>query len=137
MSWWDTPEGNVLGDGPADIVRSALKDFAARRDGEGRPRPTLAELVAAAGEALGASDLVARLEDGPDVPAADGPPPEDLVAALRQAFAAIEEEYRTYLEREAKREEVLETVQFILGYRPERFLADAGGLRVLAIEQLP
>ena len=132
MSWWETPEGYVLGDGPADTVQNALTGFAARRDGEGKPRPALAELVAAAGAALGAG-LVARLEDGPDV-RSDGEPPEDLIATLRQAFAAIGEEYRTSLDREPKPEEILETLLFILGYRPERYLSGAEGMEILAIE---
>ena len=134
MSWWDTPEGFVLGDGPADAVQSTLQDLAARREGEGKPRPTLAELIAAAGAALGPPELVARMEDGPDVRATDGPPPEDLAAALAKAFQEIAEEYRTSQKREPKREEILETLLFILGYRPERYLSGMEGVEIGAIE---
>src|SRR4051812_26898199 len=115
MSWWDTSRGRVLGDGPADIFRAALRDFAERR----KPTlPTLPILLAAAGEALGTPGLVASRENGPAVPAAEGPTDADLVAALRQAFDGIRNEYRTYLEREPTLEEILETMDFILGYRP-------------------
>jgi hypothetical protein len=134
MSWWDTPRGLVLGDGPADLAQSTLQDFAARRDREGRPRPTLPELLAAAGAVLGEPGLAARQEAGPDVPAAAGPAPADLVATLRQAFGEIGEEYKTYLDREPKLEEILETVQFILGYRPERYLSGVEGMEILAID---
>jgi hypothetical protein len=128
MSWWDTSRGRVLGDGPADLFRAALRDFAERR------KPTLPVLLAAAGEALGTPGLVASREGGPGVPAAEGPADTDLVAALRQAFDGMRNEYRTYLEREPKPEEILETMDFILGYRPERFLSDVEGVEILAIE---
>ncbi|MES1240581.1 MAG: hypothetical protein ABUT39_03085 [Acidobacteriota bacterium] len=127
MSWWDTPDGRVLGDGPADLFRAALRSFAKRR------RPTLPELLAAAGEALGTPGLVASREGGPDVQAAEGPADADLVSALREAFEAIRTEYRTYVDREPELEEILETIDFIVGYRPERFLSDTEGLEILAI----
>lgn len=128
MSWWDTSRGRTLGDGPADLFRAALRSFAERR------KPTLPELLAAAGEALGTPGLVATREGGPAVKAAEGPADAHLVAALRKAFEEIGNEYRTYLDREPKQEEILETMDFILGYKPERFLADAEGLEILAIE---
>ena len=128
MSWWDTSRGRTLGDGPADLFRAALRSFAERR------KPTLPELLAAAGEALGTPGLVATREGGPDIKAAQGPADADLVATLRQAFEGIGNEYRTYLDREPKREEILETMDFILGYKPERFLSDVEGLEILAIE---
>lgn len=134
MSWWDTPEGYVLGDAPADIVQTALTDLAARRGQEGKPRPTLAELLAAVGSALGAPGLVARLEDRPDVAAAGEPPPDDLAAALATALDGIGKEYRASLNREPAQEEILETFLFILGYRPERYLSDMEGVEILAIE---
>jgi hypothetical protein len=127
MSWWDTSRGLVLGDGPADIFGAALRDFAARR------KPALPELLAAMGEALGIPALVASREGGPGVPAAEGPADAELVSVLRRAFGEIGSEYRTYLEREPKLEEILETTDFILGYRPERFLAGVEGMEILAI----
>lgn len=128
MSWWDTSRGRVLGDGPADVFRAALRDFAERR------KPTLPELLAALGEALGRPGLAASRENGPAVLAAEGPADPDLVVALRQAFEKIGEEYRTYLDREPALEEILETVDFILGYQPERFLSDVEGMEILEIE---
>jgi hypothetical protein len=127
MSWWDTPRGLVLGDGPADIAQSALQDFAVHR------RPTLPELLAAMGEALGRPGLLARQEEGPDVPAAAGAADQDLVSALKQAFDEIGKEYRTYLKREPVLAEILETVQFILGYQPERYLSGVEGMEILEI----
>jgi len=127
MSWWDTPDGYVLGDGPADLFRATLRTFAERR------KPTLPELLAAAGEALGTRGLVASREGGPGVRASEGPADPALVAALLEAFEGIRTEYRTYVDREPKLEEILETIDFIVGYRPERFLSGVEGLEILAI----
>lgn len=127
MSWWDTPRGHVLGDGPADIVQRALQ---APRD----PRPTLPELLAALGDALEQPGLVARLEDAPDVPAAPAPPPGGLAADLRRTVEQVRAEYRTALKREPETAEILETFQFILAYLPERYLTGAEGIEILAIE---
>lgn len=127
MSWWDTSRGRTLGDGPADHFRAALRSFAERR------KPTLPELLAAASEALGTPGLVATREGGADIKAATGPADVDLVATLKQAFEGMEKEYRTYLDREPKREEILETMDFILGYKPERFLSGTEGMEILEI----
>jgi hypothetical protein len=135
MSWWDTPQGLVLGDGPADVVQRTLEVLAGRREAQGRPRPALAELLDAASAALGLSGrrLVLRSEDRPDVTSGAGAVDGELESALRQAFAEVAADYRTTLQREPRIEELLETIVFILGSRPERYLADAEGLEVLAL----
>lgn len=127
MSWWDTPRGTVLGDGPADIVQKTLQESAGRR------KPPLPELLSSIAAALKLSGkLAARSKGVPDV-RESGPADGELTKAFRNAFEKIAEEYRAALRREPTTEELLETIQFILGWQPERYLEGAEGMDIYEI----
>jgi hypothetical protein len=149
MSWWDIANGNVMGDGPADVVSSTLNAIAEARENTGRPAPTLREILDGFAAALKIAQdksldkaqpssfqhVVARLESAPDVTSGSeaATADEQIVSAFRQAFANIEEQYQQRWERKPRLAELLEALSFILGYRPDRFLSDADELNILEI----
>ncbi len=144
MSWWDIDSENVMGDGPADVMRSALDDIAGGRDRQGRPRPSLQELLGGFARALrayerrpGAGDfqkVYAKLDSSSEpVHGAEEAADEQLVEAFSRAFARIESQYAERWERKPRRVELLEALAFILVYRPDRFLSGAEGISVLRI----
>lgn len=147
MSWWDIDDGNVSGDAPADSLRAALSAVANERQRQGRPLPTLSELLGGFARALQtlAADspdadshppihkisayLVGQPEPVTVAPDADADP--QLLDALANAFAEIREQYQERWERSPRRPELLEALSFILGYRPDRFLSEAQDLNIL------
>ncbi|HEX8722746.1 MAG TPA: hypothetical protein VF736_19165 [Pyrinomonadaceae bacterium] len=144
MSWWDIDAENVTGDGPADVMRAALDEIAAGRDGQGRPRPTLAEVLGGFARALrafergpGAGDfrrLDAHLMSAHEpVPGAEDAADDQTVEAFGRALAQVEGQYVERWGRKPRRIELLKALTFVLGYRPDRFLSDAGGISILQI----
>ncbi|HEV2708088.1 MAG TPA: hypothetical protein VGV59_19385 [Pyrinomonadaceae bacterium] len=160
MSWWDLDDGNVSGDAPADSMRAALDAVAAARTAQGRPLPTLAELLSGFTQALKTFEETSSNEthdasrddaheDGdahppvrqisahlvgqsePVTVAPDADADPQLLDAFARAFAEIREQYHERWERNPRRPELLEALSFILGYRPDRFLSDAQQLNIL------
>lgn len=147
MSWWDVDAENVTGDGPADVIRSALYEIAEACDRQGRPRPTLAEALGGFARALKAYEgdpgggdfqrLEARLRSSPEpVRGAEGAAAGRAAEAFGRAFTQIEEQYAERWERKPRRPELIAALDFILGYSPERFLSSAEGVSVLEIVAL-
>jgi hypothetical protein len=149
MSWWDIENGNVMGDGPADLLSSTLSSIAEARENAGRRAPTLQEILDGFASALkivqdksldkaqptSFQNLVARLESAPAVTSGGeaGAADSQVVSAFQQAFAQIEEQYQERWERKPRLAELLEALSFILGYRPDRFLSDADELNISEI----
>lgn len=149
MSWWEIDNGNVMGDGPADVVSSTLGAIAEARENMGRPAPTLQEILDGFATALrmvqnksldqaqqtSFQNVVARLQSAPDVLSSGEAATADaqIVEAFRQAFANIEEQYQERWERKPRLAELLEALSFILGYRPDRFLSGADEMNILEI----
>ena len=150
MSWWDIDDDNVTGDAPADSIRSALSAVAEERRRQGRPLPTLREVLGGFARALKTLEenstgddappafqaISAHLDSTPEpisVPA-DAEADAGLLDAFTRAFVEIDEQYRERWERPARRPELLEALSFILGYRPDRFLSDAAGLNILDLK---
>ena len=136
MSWWDIGD-DVIGDAPADIMRHALGEIA--RAKQTQAKPTLQELLNGFAAALrkieaGQRDsfqkVVARQESGPAVAATGESADDQLVSTFEQAFKDIEKEYQQRFERKPRLSELLQTLLFVIGHEPERFLFDAEGLKV-------
>jgi hypothetical protein len=114
MSWWDTPEGWILGDRPADIVGRAFDGL--------DPKPELqAVLDAVAAASQGA--VRAKLEAGESLTARPEQADPQLVARLAGVFAKIDQAYQERWERPARRDEQLATLSFVLS-DAERYFAD-------------
>lgn len=141
MSWWNIGE-DVIGDRPADIFAGALgKGSQAREQGSGS-KPTLRETLDAFAAALREADerrypfneLAAIPRFGQPVAAngegADG----DLTSVLRRAVEEVEDEYRERFEREPRLSELLHTLSFVVGYKPERFFSGAREMEIDDIE---
>ena len=145
MSWWDVG-GNgddVIGDQPADIMGVALARFAAMREAQGQPKPTLQEVVdavAALAEQTWGSPpaaapyrIVVVREPGPDVRSDVAAQTSDdpLMATLRHAFEEIGAAYQLRWERAPRLREILETLFMVLVAYPEAYLSDAEGQRIM------
>jgi hypothetical protein len=150
MSWWDIDDDNVTGDGPADSMRAALSAVVEARTKDGRPLPTLPEVLGGFARALKTLEESSSGEDAqppfhkisaylvgqpePVRVTADADADPQLLDAFARAFAEIREQYRERWERAPRRPELLETLSFILGYRPDRFLSDAADLNILDLK---
>jgi hypothetical protein len=149
MSWWDTGYADdVIGDEPADLVRAALREYAALADQSARRRPTVGVLLAAMAMALGSRPaellssptdrtvdaLVATTDSGVLRPAERGTVDPALVERLRAAYREIAAVYEDRWERKPRLSELLESAAFVLGHAPERFLAEADGIQIEGIE---
>lgn len=118
MGFWERSDGDVLGDGPADLLVVLLTDA--------RPRPKLSGLLAAATVALEEVGPVtvedperlkdirlrARFDDHPDVVGA--PPDRNLIDAFEQFLFETQEEYVFALDRKPTLREILSTMRFCL-----------------------
>lgn len=136
MSWWDIGD-DVIGDAPADIMGQALGEIA--RAKQTQAKPTLPEILDGFAAALRRMDagqrysfqkVVARQESGRAVAATGESADDQLVSTFGQAFANIETEYQQRFERKPRLSELLQTLLFVIGHEPERFLSDAEGLKV-------
>src|SRR5882757_103299 len=134
MGWWNVEDGNdLLGDGPADILSSAMREMAQRN---GR-RPTLQEFLDGMRRALeinpGAllldgdvrvSALTARLNDGGKVSTTGtGPPDSSMVKLIYQALEDIVTAYEDMEDhRKPRLSELLATAAFIMGPDDQNFV---------------
>ena len=116
MSWWDTPEGWMLGDRPADIVGRAFDAL--------DPKPELQSVLDAVAAASPGA-VRAKLAGGESLTARPESADPELVALLSGVFAQIDQAYQERWERPARRDEQLATLSFVLS-AAERYFADAG-----------
>lgn len=128
MSWWEQVSGEVLGDGPADRVRTAFADVARRREETGAPLPGPDDLVAALEVAiqrgldlLEKPRLVARLGGGARVTSHERPP-GPLVDGLTAALEGARTDYRSAWDRDPSAAELASTVAFVLAPVADRVL---------------
>ncbi|MEV7037717.1 hypothetical protein [Amycolatopsis sp. NPDC051061] len=140
MSWWDIGGDDVLGDDPLDTLGRAFSALARQRTAAARPKPRLAEVLAALAVALGSGEdpqpLVAHAEARPDVVAGrnDSPVAADVTAILSEAISDIEHEYEEAWSRSVRLTEVVAAVETVLGADPGEYLSDGDGLALLRIE---
>ena len=157
MSWWDTGEENdVIGDEPADAVRHALLRIAEEKTRQGRPKPKLSELLRAMGTvALRASKeelvmagsapqaIVAELKSGETESSGtltDAAEDRELAASLAENLSVVAAIYRSRWGRPPKLSEWLESLAFVLRYRPEEYLEDGDQrppIKILATQDSP
>lgn len=140
MSWWDTgQQDDVIGDRPADLIGGALKDIARTSADKQLPKPTLESLLRALGLALttGTGEYLDAHPDLQEIVAEDAlgvrvssgplraePLVPDLTERLRKALHLNAAAYMERWERKPRLTELLATLEFVLGYRPEDFLVD-------------
>ncbi len=152
MSWWDINNDSVIGDEPADLLVMSLSAIGRDRRSQGRPRPTVQEIMDGLAVALRATAkenlddggrisirrLVCEQAPGPAVVSDDagGVVDETIVAELRDSLEAIKRVYEERWQRKPRLGEFLETLTFVIGYEPERFMSFPEGAqeiqRVLA-----
>lgn len=143
MSWWDTGNNDdVIGDEAADLVRHALKEIADTRAQQAQAKPRLADLIKAvgtvalsSGEKLlektpsGLREIVAELKSGQTISSGllrDGGETNEIVRVLTENLRQIAGVYRERWQRNPRLSEWLESLSFVLRYRPEEFLHDGG-----------
>lgn len=141
MGWWRNSEGNILGDGPADTLDDALQ--ALRSDTQKAPM----ELVLAGiGSLLRSRAGVYAADSGNDFRLVarsagreideTGSLGEPQLRVLADALDNIANDYRiSELDRLPTVEEVVATLSFILGSRPERLVEGAAAPVRVAIER--
>ena len=125
MGWWRTETGGLNGDDAADAATTKLEAMADSR------RPRMGELAAALAFVIRAkaSDLLAPGETGMIVATVDGErvTPEatvddDIRNGVDALCNAVSSKYAAHLDRRPTLRELLDSVQFVLGYHPERFV---------------
>lgn len=141
MSWWETGNGDdVIGDQPADLVRHGLRKIAETRTNQAQEKPRLAELLQAIGTvATGAGgktleavppnlrEIVAELKSAQTLSSGlirDSPQTRDLVSILSDSLGEIAAVYQERWERNPRFSEWLQSIIFVLRYRPEDFVSD-------------
>ena len=143
MSWWGIGEDDVIGDGPANALTEALVAIGTARQEQGQSEPAFQEMLDGFAEALQhdgstaledgpahtVQRLVARLGSGMQVVSGETARQSDgrMVAIFRDGIAAIQRQYEERWERKPRLREMLETLGFILGARPDRFLSGMEG----------
>jgi hypothetical protein len=146
MGWWagDNP-GDVIGDGPADIMAAALQRLRGRPEGRPRLQELLAGLVSAmsrnpealvqGADQLVQSHIIAEFADGTSVAVpASGRAPNMATDVLFDALDDIAVEYRdSELERAPRLGEILETLSFVLAPTLQNYVADQAGKKLSRI----
>jgi|SRR2546426_11648459 len=146
MSWWRTVGGNMIGDVPADLLGRAFKNLAKARDTRGQPKPTLAAILEATaavirgnpgeflsgGSGVEIEKITARLDGEPGSISGDarGTANVEIGATLRDAFGAVAQAYQEQWGRKPSLYELLDTMAFVLRYKPETYLTEAEGLSI-------
>jgi hypothetical protein len=131
MSWWDDGP-NVLGDGPADLLKAAWRRILARRAAAAERKPTLDETLRAFARALRAAPLdkgfrqleLHAVAQPPAFFDGNAPAPADLVDAFEGALQAVAEDYQRSLQRPPSPNEAVRTLQFVVGANPSVYLTD-------------
>lgn len=143
MGWWLTGNGDdTIGDGPADILMDAFKDIVARHNQSDQPLLTLSQLldliaatlrlepqvILSEGKSFSIRSIIAEVEnkllDKPQKVSSSSNPlvDETDVRILFDAFTKIAIEYEEMgLNRKPRVSELLETIVFVLGYRPKSY----------------
>lgn len=131
MSWWDDGD-DVLGDGPADAIKSAWRTLLARRAQEGRPPPETAEALESFAAAIRRTDAAppfsslvvwrdqARLNEF-----TGNGGNRELIDAFAEALKRISQDYQQRFERPPRPSELIKTLEFIVAPTPETYFADA------------
>jgi hypothetical protein len=149
MSWWETVDGSTIGDQPADVLGQALKDLANAHEARGKPKPTLAEVLAATaslvrtegaefltvGEPRDIVALTATLDGEPGKlsVAPDQANDDEIQRVLRKAFREIARTYQERWDRNPTLRELLAVMAFVLRAEPDAFLAESEGLSIAQI----
>ncbi len=140
MGWWETGQGDdIIGDSPADTIAETLESIASSREEQGKPKPTLKEVLDTFASVLRlkATDLV---ENGEEIAiqslAAELDPTsaqvyggennsvdEQLVKAFGGAIEEIARQYQDVVERKPRLSELLACIRFVLGYNPSEYLS--------------
>jgi hypothetical protein len=130
MAWWDiNPEGDVIGDRPADIAAAALDRLATARERENGERPSLAGLLAGLGDVLSADakrpvSIVAVTPSGEirgDSPQARAEGAM-LVPILTEMLARFTGTYEERWQRPPRPNEVAAATAFVLRPDPALYL---------------
>jgi hypothetical protein len=136
MGWWKSGGGeDIIGDGPADELLTAVKEIAAQARAGQRSRPTLPELVsiAAAAVARRPEALIENPQSVPKRPLArvlmrdgsqiDGDPAAPAVDVLWSSFERSAAEYlSTELQRRPTLSELLAALAFVLRAEGTRYM---------------
>jgi hypothetical protein len=150
MAWWSAGRGDVIGDEPADVLQSALNLVAEHRRAAGQSKPSLKEILD--------SVVAAMHEDKGEIRQANSESVEPVSArvagsetkvrseeskiardhtggVIADAFSRISKIYELEQGRKPRSRELVEVLAFVLGYQPERYLADSSDIRELTIEE--
>lgn len=152
MGWWGTgANDDVIGDGPADLITTALDNLALAAVSRSKAKPTVEEILDGIAAAIRARPeylfgevgytpfkrLVASLEPGSveivggEYARADA----GVQRALLEAFTEIVLEYEnSELERKPRLSELLSTLAFVLSAEPDRCLSLPDGVALAGIE---
>ena len=131
MSWWDSGP-DVLGDVPADQLKSAWRRILSEREESGAGNPALDEALRAYAHALleaglnpPLQQLVLKREGQSDrVFSGNEDAPKDLVDAFAEALPAIVQAYQRTLQRAPTPVEAAKTFEFIVSAHPETYLSE-------------
>lgn len=131
MSWWDDGP-DVLGDGPADLLRAAWRRILAQRGERALPKPSLDEALRAYASAMRSAPLrpalrqleLRRKGSTPQVFIGDGFAAADLVAPMTQALQAMGKGYLQALERPLTPNEAAKTFEFVVSADPGAYLSE-------------
>jgi hypothetical protein len=150
MSWWETGDGNVIGDHPADLAGGALEALATARAAGAVPKSTLPEFLDALAASLrssppGAIDVgnrfpfrrvIAVTQNGARVHGVGATlaAADPTVAALTLVIGEIARGYQDVWGRSPRLAELLEIFLFVLGYQPDRYLSGAEGLELQSLD---
>ncbi len=139
MGWWATGNGDdVIGDGPADIMMDAFIDIVSNSTNRGTPILTIKEMldvivvalrlnpgdIVAEGGRVALKRVVAEIEGGAGhIRGSDYPGPDDsFVQSFFSAFKKISIEFEDMgMDRKPRVNELLATIDFVLGYRLESY----------------
>jgi hypothetical protein len=133
MSWWDagskTADGTdeVLGDDSADAVGTTLAQLG---------NPPLQEMMDALAAALRTKpefvfqELNAQLAGRPAVKADATAARPAMTGILRRGIDSLFAVYQDGYERNPTLNEILQNFVFVLGFKPERFLAGMEGVEI-------
>jgi hypothetical protein len=147
MSWWNTNSDNdIIGDVPADIIGNTFKTIVKDRSTQGKPKPTLQEIVDSVAVALHTEPetfivgsnktffhkVVVILESGSNQESSKDYSRANsyLVTMFLEAFQAIAHAYEERWERKPRLRELLACITFVLGFQPEEFISDAKKMHI-------
>jgi len=147
MGWWKQGD-DLLGDGPVDLLEQGLAELSA-----GKPKPTWQEFANAVAAAINEvpdgmfSDRTISKEkptlrfhfalQGTELTSALDQNSLALSGPLSEIFGSIAEEYEEHRGRKPTVTEILGTISFSMGVRPERFLSGAAGTSLARISLEP